>query len=397
MKKNVLFAVRNMNIGGVEKSLLSLLNSMNPSDYDVDVLLLENNGGFLSEIPEWVRVIVADEYQCVRDAVNNPPLEVIRAILKRGHFCRAFGLLIGYFFYKIRKDITLYYKYVFKKFKVDGLKSEYDCAVIYTSIITYLSYIVLNFVIAKEYIGWIHFDFNRMNYEINSTKKLHERMRKIFVVSKSGMNAFCDAFPCLSEKCFVRYNTINKKDIIEKSKVSIDLSTSEDYLTIVTVSRLSREKGIDLIVESAGELLNNGIKFKWYIVGGGKEYGLVFSRLAEEGLLENVFLLGEIENPLPYIRCADIYVQPSRTEGYCTTSNEAKALGKPIVVTDVSGMREQFIDGETAYIVPVEDSHAIFVAVKRLCLSEDERKRLADNIIKYGFVEDQYDIDSIFE
>ena len=72
-------------------------------------------------------------------------------------------------------------------------------------------------------------------------------------------------------------------------------------------------------------------------------------------------------------------------------------LGKPIVVTDVSGMREQFIDGETAYIVPVEDSHAIFVAVKRLCLSEDERKRLADNIIKYGFVEDQYDIDSIFE
>ena len=235
MKKSILFAVRNMNIGGVEKSLISLLNSLNPSEYDIDVLLLENQGGFLGDIPSWVRVICWGGYADIRDEVNLPPLVMIKRLFMSGKILRAFRLLPGFLSYKISKNIIHYYKAVFKGLSVTGLKKHYDFAVSYTSIIAYLSYIVLNYVSAEKYFGWIHFDVAQLIIEKKSFLKLHERMSKIYVVSESGRKSFCSMFPTLSGRCFVRYNILNKADIIEKSKKVADIHPSNELITIVPV------------------------------------------------------------------------------------------------------------------------------------------------------------------
>ena len=397
MKKNILFAVRNMNIGGVEKSLISLLNSLNPNDYDIDVLVLENHGGFLEDIPSWVRVIYWDGYADIRDEVNLPPLFMIKRLFQSRKILRAFRLLAGFLFYKISKNIIHYYKAVFKGLSVTGLKKHYDIAVSYTSIIAYLSYVVLNYVYAGQYYGWIHFDVNQLVIERKSQYALHNRFDKIFVVSDSGRTEFCRLFPSLSNRCYVGYNILNKSEIIKRSNEIIDLPCSNEFITIVTIARLSYEKGVDLAINAASELKKEYPQFKWYIIGEGKEYSKLLSIIDNEGLCEHVFLLGKKNNPLPYVKCSDIYVQPSRTEGYCTTTNEAKVLGKPIITTDVNGMREQFVNKETAYIVPRENSHEIFKALYFLCTNSDERIRLSTNINKYGFVEDQKSVDSFFE
>ena len=397
LKKNILFAVRNMNIGGVEKSLISLLNSLNPNDYDIDVLVLENHGGFLEDIPSWVRVIYWDGYADIRDEVNLPPLFMIKRLFKSGKILRAFRLLAGFLFYKISKNIIHYYKAVFKGLSVTGLKKHYDIAVSYTSIIAYLSYVVLNYVYAGQYYGWIHFDVNQLVIERKSQYALHNRFDKIFVVSDSGRTEFCRLFPSLSNRCYVGYNILNKSEIIKRSNEIIDLPCSNEFITIVTIARLSYEKGVDLAINAASELKKEYPQFKWYIIGEGKEYSKLLSIIDNEKLCDHVFLLGKKNNPLPYVKCSDIYVQPSRTEGYCTTTNEAKVLGKPIITTDVNGMREQFVNKETAYIVPRENSHEIFKALYILCTNSDERIRLSTNIKKYGFVEDQKSVDSFFE
>lgn len=396
MKKSVLFAVRNMNIGGVEKSLISLLNSLDPEEHDVDLLLLENQGGFLGDIPSWVRVIIWDDYADIRDELNSPPMDVLKRLIKTGKIPRAFRLLSGFVPYQMSNNIIYYYKAVFNGLRVTGLKNHYDIAISYTSLISYLTYTVLNYVSAEKYFGWIHFDVNRLIIEKKSFLKLHEKMSKIYVVSESGRKAFCNMFPTLSSRCFVRYNILNKDDIIQKSKAAADITPSDELITIVTVARLSYEKGIDLAIDAAAELMKEYTGFRWYIVGEGKERSHLQIMIEDKGLQKKVFLLGKKSNPIPYIKMSDIYVQPSRTEGYCTTTNEAKVLSKPIVVTDVNGMREQFVDNETAFIVPKENTHEMSKALQILCTDKSERNRLSTNIKKYGFVEDENSIDSLF-
>lgn len=396
MKKSILFAVKNMNIGGVEKSLISLLNALEPSEYDVDLLLLESNGGFLESVPPWVRIIAWNDYQSIRDEVNLPPVSVIKNLFLQKRIGRAIRLGIGFLKYKISKNIICYYKSVFRGLSIVGLKEHYDTAVSYTSLISYLSYTVLNYVNADRYLGWIHFDVSKLVLEKKSIRKLHENMSKIYVVSNNGRTVFCNMFPEFSDKCFVKYNVLDKKAIIERSMMPIDFSFEDDKVIIVTVSRLSYEKGVDLAVEAAKILKRQFERFRWYIIGGGNEYENLSAKIVSEELEDNVLLLGEIDNPLPYVKMADIYVQPSRMEGYCTTTNEAKVLHKPVVVTEVNGMREQFVENETALFVPREDPNELAGAIYQLCISPEERKRMSDNIDKYGFVEDKDDLDSIF-
>lgn len=396
MKKSILFAIRNMNIGGVEKSLISLLNSLDPSEYEIDIFLLEKKGGFLEDIPSWVRVIVWDGYASICDELNLPPMTVIKGLFKSGNFLRVIRLLYGYFTYKKSKNLLNYYKSVFKGLQVTGIKQHYDIAVSYTSLITYLSYIVLNYISADKYFGWIHFDVNQLLIESKSFLKLHERMTKIYVVSKSGKTAVCKRYPSLLNRCFVRYNILNKSEIIEQSNEFIDIKHLDGTIIITTVARLSYEKGIDLAIGAAVELKKVYTHFKWYIVGDGKEFSILKTMIDKNGLQEHVFLLGKKNNPLPYIKMADIYVQPSRTEGYCTTTNEAKVLCKAIIVTDVNGMREQFVENETAFIVPKENTHELYKALHILCVDKDERIRLSANIDKYGFIEDTESVDNIF-
>ena len=175
MKNKILFAVRNMNIGGVEKSLLSLLNTLDPSVYDVDLLLLENKGGFLEDVPAWVSVVVFDDYLKIRDELNLPPLAVIKNLLKNKRLLRAFRLSVGFFCYKISKNILHYYKSVFRGKKIHGLKDRYDIAVSYTSLIGYLSYAVLNYIKADSYYGWIHFDVSKLALERKSQYLIHSK------------------------------------------------------------------------------------------------------------------------------------------------------------------------------------------------------------------------------
>lgn len=96
--KKILFAVKDMNIGGVEKSLLSLLNTLSPEEYSVDILLLESKGGFLDQIPSWVNVLVYEPYASIKEAVNEPPVSVILQQLHRGSMIKFLSYGLGYFF-----------------------------------------------------------------------------------------------------------------------------------------------------------------------------------------------------------------------------------------------------------------------------------------------------------
>ena len=175
--QKVLIALKDMNIGGVEKSLLSLLDTINQSEYEVDLLLLEKKGGFLDSIPKWVNIIICDEYANIKEEVNQPPMMVLKKHIKQGNVLRTIRLGIAYFMTTLTEDYSYYYKEIFKE--IPKIQKKYDIAISYTSIINYLTWYVRFHVEAQKYIGWIHFDVSKLEFNRKLFLKLHKDMEKI--------------------------------------------------------------------------------------------------------------------------------------------------------------------------------------------------------------------------
>lgn len=346
--KKVLFAVKNMNVGGVEKSLLSLLNTLDRTEYEVDLLLLEKYGGFLDAIPDWVNVIVCKDYASIKDEVNLPPVQVIKAYLQNGRIGRAAKLLAAYARTKVSKDYSFYYKAVFST--VGKLPKHYDVAVSYTSIISYLTWFVNFHVDADEYIGWIHFDVSQIEPDRKMLLYLHEKMKKIFVVSQSALDAFTAMFPELKEKSELRYNVVDKKRILAFAEEPVESIRQPGVKTIVTLGRLTSEKGQDIVPAVAEKLKQAGLPFRWYLIGDGGLRKRIEEKTKELGIENEVVLLGTKTNPYPYLKQADLYVQTSVHEGFCITLAEAKVFDLPIVSTDCAGAHEQ-LDGQKSCAV----------------------------------------------
>lgn len=347
--KKILFALKNMNVGGVEKSLLSLLSTIDRSEYDVDLLLLEEWGDFLSDVPEWVNIIISEDYNNIKEEVNLPPLLVVKNAIKKKKIIRALSLFTGYVLTKLTNDYSYYYKQVFSKVK--KINTHYDIAVSYTSIIEYLTWYVLACVNADEYIGWIHFDISKLKFNHRFMEKSHKKMKRIYVVSEEAKAAFVHEFPKLEEKCELKYNVINKNEVLKLADDDSDDIRQDGMVTIVTVGRLTREKGQDIIPEVAEKLKADGVRFRWYLIGTGELSSYIMERCKELKLEDEVKLLGMKKNPYVYMKQADIYVQTSVHEGYCITLAEAKVFGMPIVSTEFSGAHEQLDEREDCMIV----------------------------------------------
>lgn len=362
--KKVLFAVKNMNVGGVEKSLLSLLNTIDRSEYEVDLLLLEEYGGFMDAIPDWVNVIICKDYAAIKDEVNLPPVQVIKKHLHNGRFGRATKLMTAYAMTKATKDYRFYYKAVFSN--VGRLPKHYDVAIAYTSIINYLTWFVDFHVDADEYIGWIHFDVSKIKPDGKMLLYLHKKMKKIYVVSQSALDAFTAMFPELKEKSELRYNVVDKKQILALAEEPAESIREPGVKTIVTLGRLTSEKGQDIVPEVAAKLKEAGVSFRWYLIGDGGLRKQIEEKTKELDVENEVVLLGTKTNPYPYLKQADLYVQTSFYEGRCISIDEAKIFSCGIVVTEVSGVREQ-LDGRNMSVIVKRKTTEITDGILSLC------------------------------
>lgn len=341
--KKILFAVKNMNVGGVEKSLLSLLNTLDRTKYEVDLLLLEEYGGFMDAIPEWVNVIICKDYAAIKDEVNLPPVQVMKQHLENGRWDSVAKLLPAYLVTKATKNYRFYYKAVFSK--VGKLPKHYDTAIAYTSIINYLTWFVDFHVDANEYVGWIHFDVSKIKPDRKMLLYLHKKMKKIYVVSQSALDAFTSMFPELTEKSELRYNVVDKKQILALAEEPAESIREPGVKTIVTLGRLTSEKGQDIIPEVAAKLKEAGLSFRWYLIGDGGLRKQIEEKAKALGIENEVVLLGTKTNPYPYLKQADLYVQTSFYEGRCISIDEATIFSCGIVSTEVSGVHEQ-LDGQ---------------------------------------------------
>ncbi len=241
----------------------------------------------------------------------------------------------------------------------------------------FISYFIAKKIKAKKRIQWIHFDVTKIGFDERLCKKLYNMFDKVFVVSSEAKKKLISKVPSIKGKTEVFVNVISHNTILSQSKLGNGFDDDFDGERILTVGRLSNEKGQDLAIEALGKLIKEGFNVRWYCVGEGKERGK-YEQLIKDNNLENHFrLLGSNSNPYPFIAECDIYVQPSRHEGYCIPISEAKGLNKPIVTTNFTGAKEQITDNVTGLIVGI-DSNEIYYGVKKLLIDVKQRYKLIE-------------------
>lgn len=363
--------VSSMNIGGVEKSLISLLSAIPKDKYDITLMLLEKKGGFLEYIPEWVKVEESTWFKDVKPIIMQPPQQTVKHFLNKKMFLKVISFINAYFISKYFKNRYLYYQNVLKA--VPNNLNKYDIAISYQGPTDIIDYYIANKVSAKKKISWVHFDVSKHTINEKLYEKLYRSYEKIYVVSKQAKKNLIEKLPGISKKVEVFMNIIPKEVIKEMSKVPVGFDNYYKGLKIVTVGRLSKEKGQDIAIKVLSRLRSEGYEVRWYCIGEGID-GAEYEQLIQRYSLKNNFiLLGAKLNPYPYILQSDIYVQTSRHEGYCLTLAEAKCLEKPIVTTNFIGAYEQIDNGYNGFIVGCTEDD---VYKKLKYLIDDKYKRM---------------------
>ncbi len=346
--KKVFFQLGAMNVGGVEKSWLSLVDALPQDRYEIHLGLLSPKGGYMKSIPDNVFVHVIDCYDSLRNEINDPPLWVLKDKIRKRQYVKAFILFLLYLISKFTNSRYWFYKYILRD--VPQMKDSYDVAVAYAGPSQMVDFFVCEKINALQKYGWIHFDVAKFGIDRGMTAQLYKKYRKIFIVSETGKDIFDRLFPQFSHKTVVFHNVVSRNKVIQLAEDGPTFEDKYDGKRILTVGRISEEKGQRTAIESLKLLLEKNFQVKWYFVGDGKDKCICEHIVRKLGLVNNVIFLGTQINPYGFMKDCDIYMQPSRHEGFCITLAEALCFGHPIVATDFTGAQEQLKDRKNGLV-----------------------------------------------
>ncbi len=343
--KNILIASFDMEVGGVERSLISMLDNFDYNNNNVDLFLYRHQGDFmnlvsnkvnlLDEIPQYTtfRKSIAETLRGkhygiglarLYSKINTSIISRLRRIVEPGYY-----------------QMQLMWKYALPF--LPNINKEYDVAISYL----WPHYFIADKVRAKKKIAWIHTDYSTINLDIKMDVKMWNKFDYIVAVSEACKVSFLKKYSVLKNKVIVIENIASPEFIRKMAEVDIDNPmVSDNRFKVVTVARLSHAKGIDNAVKALKSLVEKGYNdIVWYVVGyGGDEENI--KELITKYNLNNYFtLLGKKTNPYPFIKACDLYVQPSRYEGKAVTVTEAQVLSKPIMITNYPTAQSQVLDG----------------------------------------------------
>lgn len=359
--KEIVIMMYYMECGGVENALISLLNYVDPKEYSVDLLLVEKKGAFLDRIPNWVNIIELDLSEMQRVMIIERSIhKTIEFGLKNRKIISTLLVFLRYSLCKIKSDdIMCAYRAILGNKK----RYEYDIALDFHGYNSLTTYFLSQNITAKKKYTWVHSE--KIAEEMGNIEFYLREYKKIFAVSERCVKKVKESLPPqYKDKVELFKNFIDCDRIRNLAIHGEEIKRKSKEIVILTVGRLSYPKGYDIAVESAKKLKQMNINFKWYFCGDGEEKNEILVLIQKYRLEENVILLGYQDNPYGFMFSCDIYVQPSRFEGYAVTITEAACLGCYIITTDVSGAREE-IDNQRKGEVVAINAEALTAAIGR--------------------------------
>lgn len=377
--KKILFVIPTMRMGGAERSLVSLLNALDPERVAVDLLLFEAGGVLQKDIPEWVHVIEADPI------TRGMTLELRKYLpeLARKSIAAAVSRIwmSERAVFKRRLHLPPSFSWNTIKKYLPKLPGHYETAIGFLEGFT--DFYVIDKVSADRKIGWIHTNMSARQY-LSEEAQYYKIFDGIGVISEQCLHAFSSLYSEAGKRATVIPNVVLPDEVKRKADEAGCAPWSEfggDFHHLITVGRLSEAKGIDVAIEVCYLLKERGLPVIWHVYGEGELREQLEKQISEYNMEGTFILEGLTDNPYPYMKAADVVVQPSRWEGKSLVLSEAKILGKAIVVTNYSSVRDQIQDGQTGLVVGMEPG-LIADAIERVITDRDLRETLENNCRK---------------
>lgn len=328
--KKILFAAYDMNLGGIETSLFTLLNYLANKEYDITLVLEKKQGIFLSELDSRVHVI---EYT---------PCDYKNVVIRK--------------FINLVKKIKFALKY----------KNKFDFSASYATYSRPGSFVAR--CASKNSALWGHADYLALYYgDVDKVKEFfgqlnYDKFKHIIFVSKEASKTFTEIYPEMKDRTIYCNNLVNYDRIEKMSKEKIK-RTREDVYTFLNIGRHEeRQKRLTRLIEAANKLKEDNLKFKILFVGAGPnsdEYRQLVKKYKLEDCIE---FIGTKKNPYPYYNICDSVILTSDYEGYPVVFLEAFVLKKPIITTDISDAIEQ-VEGKFGKVTK-KDTNDIYTAMK---------------------------------
>lgn len=372
--KKILIMTGSMNVGGIEKALAEMLKIIPYDVYDVDLLLEEPEGIYMSEIPKEVNMVYNPT---IANCLYKSRKKQIMEMLKRKQLAKVIRLLYESLIFVITKERCRYFSWQCSR--MEKLTKAYDVAIAYCNPFRFPCHYILKNVTASKKILWNHTDllYDKINY--SGFKKIYKDVDCFVNVSKAALESCASIFPGMKDKMVVYYNVINRDEIIEKSK-EFEIDKIDSVPILLTVGRISQEKGQDRIPDIAHILKQKNIAFKWYVVGGGTTLNKIRLNIKKYNLEENIILTGNQKNPYPYMKMCDIYVQTSWQEGFPMVIGEVLTFEKPCVVTNVGGTMEYFKYDSSVEEVKTNSNECIAESIAKLICDKNYYNAVKSNI-----------------
>jgi glycosyltransferase involved in cell wall biosynthesis len=359
LKKKILFVNGHLNVGGVEKSLIDVLKNFDYNQYEVDLVLFEGLGDYATELPNEVNIIYYNLSKTYGSLINC----LVESLKSRNWFVFCFRL-INLLDKMIGPKALFLAKPLFKSLK------KYDCAIAYrVGICTdFVGYIIKS----KKKVTWWH--HGAVDYPRKLTKRWEDvfgNFDRVVAVSNSTEKMLIENFTNLRNKTITIPNMINTEEISQKAneKPIYEIDCNEK-INLLSVGRLSPEKGMINCVYACKKLVDHGYKVKWYLIGEGTQRGEIEKCIKDHQMENHIFLLGAVSNPYPFIQNAFIYVHPSLVESLSISVLEALALNKPVTVARSMGPSEFIRHKENGLLVdPIPDG--LFEGIVSLIKDEE--------------------------
>ncbi len=391
--KKILFVIDSLNSGGAEKSLVSLLTLFDYKKYEVDLLMFSPTGLYLPLIPKEVNILDVPSFveflhHDITFLIKNRKFKELYARLGASISLR------NPYHKKSMHGAQINWRWLSKD--IDQLRKDYDVAIAYSQGTP--TYFVAEKVKAGKKLCWVNTDYKKAPYNKRFDVRYYEQYDHVIAVSDFNKEVFINEIPTVREKTSVIYDIISPSLI--KSMASQEGGFHENFegLRILTIGRLVDAKGYDMAIKASHKLKQEGFNFKWYAIGEGNLKDKLERWISKYGLDDNFILLGTHQNPYTFLDQSDIYVQPSRFEGYGLAIAEARILQKPIVATNFTVVHNQIRDRENGLIVQM-NAEDIYNGIKIMIEDMNLRQGISRNVRNQnvGTEDEIYKIYSLIE
>lgn len=338
---NVIFVINNLGTGGVQISLLNLLAELNEK-FHITVLCFDERLKSSSNVlPPHINLLVPSSpfrYLGISQGElrGKPTKYLARA------FWAFLTKLLGRSF-AIRMMLPFQRKL-----------GDYDCAISYLHEAPQRSFyggcneFVLKRIKAKKKVTWLHCDFELCGANSKASEKIYQQFDEIVACSEGTKRAFLRCMPQFKDKCVAIRNCNDYENIRMLAGDGIPYDKSE--FNIVTVARLSKEKGIERAIEAVKRCVKKGYKLHYHIVGSGDQEEYLKGITGEYGLENIVTFYGNQSNPYPYIKNADLFLLTSYHEAAPMVFDEAACLGVPVLATETTSTTEMIVERGSGFV-----------------------------------------------